>query len=220
MYDTFYVCAKSEGGKQTKRTQERQKDFAMAASLSAAIRKALRVAIPNSKKRTMQNRLTKACMQWIQTNPFNQTQSQQQIAQLKSFSFTEEASVPKLFNAVTIQTDQLTGTLTLTISSFIPKKTIHAPAGTKQLLLTIAAASLGAKRKSVITNVHHQLTIPYKSKPVEKQTIGFNFKLQENCISLVAVTINYFVKQHNSQELQMVKQHKWKPSAIVFAQMY
>jgi hypothetical protein len=98
MYDKYYVRAKSYGGKQTKATKARQKDFALAAFFAARIRSTLHFAIPNPKQKSMQNRLTQTLTQLVLTKPLQKPSSQVMIKQLIGFRFIEATPLDALLN--------------------------------------------------------------------------------------------------------------------------
>jgi len=125
MYDTYYVRIKSQGGKQTQRTKARQKDFAIAASLSKNIRLALHAAIPKPKQKAMQNRLTKALLQWQLSRAALETNTAV-IQQLNNFQFIEEAPLQTICNIpVSINKTPEDG-LQIIIPSFTPKQSVKA----------------------------------------------------------------------------------------------
>jgi hypothetical protein len=215
MHDEYFVRLKSQGGKQTQRTKARQKDFAIAASLSKNIRLMLHTAIPNPKQKAMQNRLTKALLQWQLSRAAQQTGSV--IEQLDNFQFIEDVSFQTIFNIPIIINKTTEDCLQIIIPAFKPKHTIKAPGQTKQIQINIAAGRCSITQHKQINRIDKQLIITYNSKPLKQQIISLPLKPLQQSITVVAVSLGYWVKQQNSAVLLKVKQKAWSPAAIIYA---
>ena len=137
MYDEYFVRLKSYGGKQTQRTKARQKDFAIAASLSKNIRLILHTAIPNPKQKAMQNRLTKALLQWQLSRTVQENAAV--IEQINHFQFIEEVLLQTIFNVPVTINKSAEDYLQIIIPAFTPKRSVKAPRQTKQIHINIAA---------------------------------------------------------------------------------
>ncbi len=215
MYNSFYVRTKSRAGIQTSGTRARQKDFALAASLSACIRSMLAPAIPNPKQKTMQNRLTKAIMQWVLTNPLQCNQNTS-VGMLNGFHFTAEPSfLQNIFKEQVTNAGPGNG-LQITIPAFKPVQVIKAPPGTKQVQLTIAAGCCTMAPVKPMQCAYEQLTIRYNNKLKEQQSVNLP-AAEKNTLTVIAVAVSCWVKQPGSTALLQVKQKTWSPAAIVYA---
>jgi hypothetical protein len=215
MDDTYYARAKSLGGKQTERTKARQKDFAIAASLSKNIRVMLHGAIPYPKQRAMQNRLTKALLQWQLSNAAEQNNAA--IDQLGNFQFIEEVPLHTLFNVPVSITRSVQDDLEIIIPAFRPKQSIKAPELTKQIHINIAAGRCSITQPGQTEKIHKQLIITYNNKPVKQQLIELPLKPLQQSITVIAISLNYWVNWQGTETLLKVKQKAWSPAAIVYA---
>jgi hypothetical protein len=216
MYDTFYVRTKSQGGKQTQRTKARQQDFAIAASLSKNIRLMLHATIPNPKQKTMQNRLTKALLQWQLSRVVQET-NPAVIQQLNNFQFIKETPLQTILN-IPVTIDKTPGEgLQIIIPAFKPKQSLKAPEQTKQICINIAAGRCSYTQLNQTESTHKQIIITYNNKPVKQQIIQLPLNPTEQSITVVAISFSYWVIQQNYSGLLRVKQKAWSPAAIIWA---
>ena len=216
MYDTYYVRTKSQGGKQTQGTKARHKDFAIAASLSKNIRLVLNTTIPNARQKAMQNRLTKALLQWQLTGAAIQNNAAL-IGSLNNFQFIEETPLQTISNVPFTINKTAAGSLQITIPAFIPKQSIKAPGQTKQIHINIAAGRCGIEQNRQIEKTHNRVILTYNNKPVQQQIIELSLKSFAPSITVAAISLNYWVKQQSSINLLKVKQKAWSPAAIIYA---
>jgi hypothetical protein len=164
----------------------------------------------------MQNRLTTALLQWQLSRtapPINPAV----IEQLNNFHFIEEILLQTIFNVpVTINKTAGEG-LQIIIPAFKPKQCIKAPRQTKQICINMAAGRCGYTRFNQTESIHKQLIITYNNKSIQQQVIQLPLKPLEHAVTVVAISLSYWVKQQNSAHLLQVKQKAWSPAAIVYA---
>lgn len=211
----YFVRLKSRGGKQTQPTKARQKDFAIAASLSKIIRIILHTAIPNPKQKAMQNRLTKALMEW-RLSCTGDKNSVSTIEPLTHFQFIPETPLQTICN-VPVTINKKEDHLQIIFPPFKPKQSIKAPEQTKQVHINIAAGRCTVAQRKQVQRIYEKRIITYNNKQTQQQIIELPLKPLQSSVTIVAMSLTFWVKQQNNASLLKVKQKAWSPAAIVFA---
>ena len=105
----------------------------------------------------------------------------------------------------------------ISIPDFKPRQTIKAPGQTKQIQINIAAGRCSTAQHKQINRMAKQVTITYNRKPVQQQIVELPLKPLQQSITVVAISLSYWVKQQSSPALLKVKQKAWSPAAIIYA---
>jgi hypothetical protein len=69
-------------------------------------------------------------------------------------------------------------------------------------------------------HAHKDLMVSWRNKLIPQQEIAFTMKPESGYMSLVAVSVRYFVKQDNKEGLVWVKQHQWNAGEIIYAALH
>jgi len=215
MNGEYFVRLKSSGGKQTQRTKARQEDFAIAASLSKKIRLLLYAAIPDPKQKAMQNRLTQALLQWQFSRAVQPNDDV--ITQLENFQFIKEAPLTTIFTVPVAISKTKQDAIEMIIPSFKPKRSIKAPPHTKQVHINIAAGRCSITQQRPLERIYKQLMVTYNNQLNKQQIISLPFTSFQPSVTVIAISLTYWVQQPNNPGLLRVKQNTWSPAAIIYA---
>lgn len=138
------------------RTRENGIEFGRAGSASKLLRTALRMVIANVSDSRMTNRLTQLMVKVIQADATNTRGARNVIdgeaTLLTGFEFNQNGRMDKTFFApYTFQIDRVTGTLQITIPSFVPTSMITAPPGATHFRLISGAAAVDFETGSFVS---------------------------------------------------------------------
>lgn len=188
----YYVRAAPSKVRQTKATQIRSGNFSVAARSGKVLRSLLQPAIPFPKNKTMQNLFGGAIMKWLQLQTPDQLEPAIKLPYLQDFQFNEATSLHDRWK-VPLTVTKEAGVLQLPIPAFIPTEKMAAPAWTKTVECTVAAASCSLKGGIPDGNSLHAFTILYNDTEMAAQIIPLPIAMPRGSLVVVAVSLTYFV---------------------------
>jgi hypothetical protein len=69
-------------------------------------------------------------------------------------------------------------------------------------------------------HAHKDLSVSWRNKLIPRQEIVFDIIPESGYMSVVAVSVAYFVKQNDKERSVWVKQHQWNTGEIIYAALH
>ena len=184
--------------RQTKATKIRSSNFSIAVGAGKALRNLLAPAIPFPRNKKMQNLFGGAIMKWLQLQTPEQLAPATSLPYLNNFQFNDATSLPERWKVALTVTKEA-GILQLHIPAFIPTEKMAAPAWTKHVECTVAAASCNLKDSTGNGNSVHGFTIPYNDTEHPAQTLQLPVAMPPGSLVVVAVSLTYYITKKGKQ---------------------
>ena len=211
----YYIRTAPGKIKQSAATKIRSSNFAVAAGANRLLRQLLQPAIPFPKDKKMQNRFGGAIMKWMKQQNPEQLQAGKKLPFIHDFQFNEATSLQERWKVELTVNQQKPNILKLHIPAFIPKEKIAAPAWTKRVECTVAAASCILKEKTANGSSIHAFSIPYDNLEIPAQDIQLLVPMPTGSLVVMAVSLTYYVSKKGKQV--PTEQVAFMPSGVVEA---
>src|SRR5690242_570130 len=195
----YYIRTAPGKIKQSAATKIRSSNFAVAAGANRLLRQLLQPAIPFPKDKKMQNRFGGAIMKWMKQQNPEQLQAGKKLPFIHDFQFNEATSLQERWKVELTVNQQKPNILKLHIPGFVPKEKIAAPAWTKRVECTVAAASCILKAKTANGNSIHAFSIPYDNLEIPAQDIQLLVPMPTGSLVVMAVSLTYYVSKKGKQ---------------------
>ena len=137
-------------------------------------------------------------MKWLQFQTPEQLQPATALPYVNNFQFNDATSVSERWKVALTATIE-DGMLQLQIPAFIPTEKMAAPAWTKHVECTVAAASCNCKDSIGNGSSVHVFTIPYNKRENAAQTIQLPVAMPPGSLVVAAVSLTYYVTKNGKQ---------------------
>lgn len=157
------------------RTRENMAEFGRAATASKVLRRALKDVMKQVKDRTRANRMTSAMTEVLKADSTNDRGERNVIdgeAELLSgFEFNQNSPLGKMFSNFTAEINRVTGSMTVTIPSFIPRTEVDAPEGATHVKLVSAGAEVNFEKGEHVRQLSDSGPIPLDMNATAAMTL-------------------------------------------------
>lgn len=204
LYEGYYIRSVPSVVKQTAATKLRSNNFAIASRAAGMMRCLLEPVIPFNKDKKMQNSFAGVFMKWLQLNTLQQLQPATDLPFVQNFQFNDACSLSERCKIPLTVTQVNNGLLQLHLPTFIPAKSIDAPASTSNVTFTITAASCALANGEENGCFTRQFTVPYTTAEIPEQIIKLPLSMPQGSLVIVAVALQYGsdinkdLKSHNN----------------------
>ena len=197
--------------RQTPNTKKAASVFGLAVKSAAVMRAMLRPVLPDPASRPMIYELDRAFREWLQTEPLQASEQQDNLPSFDNLSFNKDSYPGKVFKVVTVtRVDE--SDLLIRIPALHTAADISAPAGTVRLGITFMATVLpftGELEQKVIAA---DVFLPYTESKSAPQEILLPGVTGLHCLTLVAMSMRFY--KSNNESLP-VNQKRWKQTVVV-----
>ena len=216
IYERFgntYIRSNCDKMNQTAATKASAKIFGKASNTGAVMRSLLEPVIPNAKDGTMHRRFQTCLQNWLLTMPFNDPLIQNDIPFVTGFQFNTKSDLCGRCKIGMQVNRAVTGSIILSIPSFVPVDKIVAPAYTGSLQLNIAAAGYNFQTKTVIGGYSSVIDINYNDALFPPAELQIGLPTGAGNLIIVAAGITYYAMRNGS--LVAINDMRWMPAGIV-----
>src|SRR5665213_890483 len=168
--DKYYARTAPGKVKQTKATKKRATEFGKASRIGGCLRQQLLVVIPFPGDNKMQTRLVSVLFQWLRSG-YDPSKSCAPVPFISNFQFTEGATITERWRVALEVTNPEPGLLELKIPSFVPSRSISAPAGTVSVKCHIAVAGCNLESGVATGGTSTSIFYDYNEAEVPGQTV-------------------------------------------------
>lgn len=177
----------------------------------------LQPAIPFPHDKKMQRSFGHVIMKWMKTQTWKQQEPSVNLPYIHGFRFNDRTDLKKTWKIDITASRKNRNLLQLRIPSFIPVKSIIAPAGTISIECIITAASCTLQSSLPNGNIIHSFSVPYNDKNFPAHTAKLSLPMPVGSLIIVAVSLNFIVSE-NGKAIHKAD-IEYLPSGIV-ASMY
>ena len=190
--------------------------FGKASKSAAVIRKKLATIIPFPDDISMQTQFTSVLFQWVKANvPFERTRIKK-LNLIRNFQFTTTgpsfARRCKIKPKVSLLPEDQ---LQILIPSFIPEKSIVAPAKTISVRLKVVLVSCKVETGKTTGSNKIEFDFPYDTTKVGEQIYSLKLPVPKGSLLLAGATLEYRVK--NLRTDFVYRKKSFIPAAIISA---
>ncbi len=191
--DTYCMRSLPRKYKQTRATRAKASVFGRASTIASCIRQVLYPVIPNPTEREMQTRLVSTVFEWLNAANGNQEHLAEGLEIINRFAFNEQGpEVLRSWNLAPEMQHSPKG-VRLVIPSFIPKKSLKAPAHTVSITCRIALGVCNLKTDRTVGSSSEEFSFAYDNTPVAENTISLDAAIPKGSLLLAAISLEYTV---------------------------
>jgi hypothetical protein len=200
--------------RQTTATKKRGINFGIAARVGKGLRRGLVAAMPNPTDRSMQSRFSGAIAKWLGPSELNILEPCDHLPFLSNLPFTEDDTFCERFK-VPVSVKVNSGSVSVSMGSFVPVRNISAPAGTLSVKLIIAVAA--ARLTTGIPSGWHTeyIEIPFNKVAIPARTLDFPVAADEGNIMVTAARLLYLGSKNN--HLWIIEKKGFNPAGVINA---
>ena len=197
--------------RQTPNTKKAASVFGMAVKSAAAMRAMLRPVLPDPASRPMIYELDRAFREWLQTEPLQASEQQDNLPSFDNLSFNKDSYPGKVFKAVTVtRVDE--SDLLIRLPALRTAADIAAPAGTVRLGISFMAAVLPFNDEMEQKVIAADIFLPYTESKSAPQEILLPTVTGLHCLTLVVMSMRFY--KSNNESLP-VNQKRWKQTVVI-----
>ena len=197
--------------KQTKATKESAILFGKSKRIAAVLRREITAALPDLKLSEAQLRFDNAVAQWMRFG--NMEGRHEKLEYIDKFEFNEKSSLHGRFKKPFSVDFSDNGRIHFTIPEFNIPSDMGAPAYTDELHWHVLVTACDLKNKQPLDGAYREFEMPFTKGDVAEQRISFDFKIQKETLTVVAVALRYIAPRRGKTVL--VKEPAWMPTGIV-----
>ena len=212
--DKYYARTAPGKVKQTKATKKRATEFGKASRIGGCLRQQLLAVIPFPGDNKMQTRLVSVLFQWLRSG-YDPSKSCAPVPFISNFQFTEGATITERWRVALEVTNPESGLLELKIPSFVPSRSISAPAGTVSVKCHIAVAGCNAESGVATGGFSTSIFYNYNEAEVPEQTVMLPAPTPAGSLLVTAVSLEYNFQKNG--HLEKTKNKAFMPSGVVSA---
>jgi hypothetical protein len=193
MGNTYCMRALPRKYKQTRATRAKASVFGRASTIASCIRQVLYPVIPNPTEREMQTRLVSTVFEWLNAANGSKEHLAEGLDVINRFAFNERGGeVLSKWNLSPAMKHSTKG-VRLDIPSFIPKKSLRAPAHTVSVTCRIALGVCNLNTDRTSGSSSDLFSFAYDSNPVAENTLSLELAIPKGSLLLAAISLEYTV---------------------------
>jgi hypothetical protein len=179
------------------RTRENMEEFARAGKAAKLLRSIFRDVTINAKDIITQARLTKVTSRIVLGDPISErgkrTVNNGDLQQLQNFHFNERAGIKDvLFVRCPISFNRVSGEVTVTIPSFVPRNSVEQANGTTHFRIVAAAAAINFDTEQHEYAMQATPELPFNIDPTQAATLTLALPANSKDIVVAALGIEYY----------------------------
>lgn len=211
----YYMRSKPKKVKQTPATQNRSKQFGLAAKLEKIFRNLFLPAIPFHLDLAAQRRFRTAIYRYLnEKTDINNWRLADQCL-IKRFEFNLDSLLACRFKVpvqiVSLDNDKLL----LQIPSFLPALSVTAPAYTESVIMNIIAAVCSPDNLLYQNSYRTQIVFPFNNIAIPAQRFEIPLQVLPGGMVLVLGSLQYRINKENS--IKMNSDMRWLPAGVLTA---
>jgi hypothetical protein len=181
------------------RTRENMEEFSRAGKAAKLLRSIFRDVTINAKDILTQGRLTKVTSRIVLADPISErgkrTVNNGDLQQLKGFHFNERAGIRDvLFVRCPVSFNRVSGEVTVTIPSFVPRNSVEQANGTTHFRIVAGAAAINFDTEQYEYAMQGTPELPYNMDATQATTLTLALPPNSTDIVVTALGIEYYQK--------------------------
>lgn len=200
------------------RTRENGAEFGRAGIAGKTLRTALKTLLQKGADRKMVSRLTREMVKVIQADTVNPRGMRKvmdaQTQLLLNFEFNINGKLSSTFHAdFKPAIDRVTGELSVTIPSFIPKSMLDISGGATHFIISMAALEIDFDKQLSITDVKNSAVLPWDDVATTLLTLTGNITPNSTSPLFIAMGVEFYQKVNGS--MYPLKNGSFNPVSLV-----
>jgi hypothetical protein len=201
---------------QTLATKQSGRLFGKASGIAAAIRHQTTNIIPFPSDLKMQTRLTSSVYKWLKENSGKAAVVASHLPFIEGYQFTDEGYTLAERMRLPIEIiHPVQGLLQIHIPTFIPSKSIIAPAETVSVKFQFAVVNCPLDDPEKASGHSTELNFDFNDQQTDEQTISLELPTQPETVLITVLSLRYLIPTYKGLQPSTAK--GFMPTAIVSA---
>ena len=203
--------------KRTRAMKARSRNFGIAQSTAATLRRMLDKLIPFPADKGMQSTFSGGLAKWIGGREIKDILPENNIAYLGDFQFNEKCKMRNRWKTQLSVLNPSNGLLQLHLPAFTPVEAIIAPENTVSVTLQVSVAAAKLESGGTGTSYATSMEIPYDEAETGPYLIDLPIEMERGTLLITACALQYNVRRQGIVNTIIYNKPDHMPAAVVEA---